>query len=156
MEKFIKVVKILLNTLMTIILIVGIAFILLYVIGIEPYVVETGSMEPTIQTGSLSFINKHVSYDSIQENDIIAFTVETGNKVTHRAIKITEEGIETKGDRNKVSDGISTTRKNYIGKNIFSIPKARIYCKAYANNKGKNYFRNSYCSNFFIFVFYGR
>jgi len=137
MEKLIKVIKVLINTLMTLILIIGILFIFLYLIGIVPYVVETGSMRPVIKPGSLCFVNKHVSYYDIKENDIIAYTASTGDKITHRAIKITEEGIETKGDANERSDGISTTRDNYIGKNIFSIPKLGYGVKLIQTTRGK-------------------
>ena len=42
--------------------------------------------------------------------------------VTHRVISILEEGIETKGDSNEISDGISTTEENFCGKTLFSIP----------------------------------
>ena len=80
-------------------------------------------MEPAIETGSLSFVNKHAKYDNIKVNDVIAYTAPTGDKVTHRVVNITEEGMETQGDRNNTSDGISTNRDNFIGKNIFSIPK---------------------------------
>lgn len=48
MDKFIKVIKVLTNALMTLVLIIGIAFIFLYFIGVEPFVVESGSMQPTI------------------------------------------------------------------------------------------------------------
>lgn len=137
MDKTIKVIKAVINALMTLILIFGILFILLYVIGIEPFVVESGSMQPTIQTGSLSFINKNVDYENIKANDVIAFKAPTGNLVTHRVINITEEGFETKGDSNDVSDGISTTKENYIGKNIFSIPKVGILVKLIQTTKGK-------------------
>lgn len=137
MEKMSKAIKVLVNILMTTILIIGVLFIFLYLIGIEPFVVESGSMSPTIQTGSLSFINKHISYDEIKENDIIAFEDHIGNFVTHRVIQITEEGLETKGDSNNTSDGISTNRNNYIGKNIFSIPKAGFFIKTMQTTKGK-------------------
>lgn len=137
MNLFIKVIKGFINSLMTLIIIIGIIFIALYVIGIEPFVVVSGSMEPTIHTGSLSFINKHVKYESIKENDIIAFTIGTGDKVTHRVVKITEEGFETKGDANDVSDGVSTTRINFIGKNVFSIPKVGYAVKLIQTKKGK-------------------
>ena len=80
-------------------------------------------MEPALHKGSLCFINKHIKYENIKENDIIAFNLKTGEKVTHRVIHITDQGFETKGDFNNSSDGISTTKNNYIGKNIFSIPK---------------------------------
>ncbi len=137
MNLFIKGIKELINSLMTLVLIIGTIFIALYVFGIEPFVVISGSMEPTIQVGSLSFVNKHVKYESIKENDVIAFTLGTGDKVTHRVVKITEEGLETKGDANSVSDGISTTKMNYIGKNIFSIPKVGFAVRLIQTTKGK-------------------
>lgn len=137
MNLFIKVIKELINSLMTLVLIIGTIFIALYVFGIEPFVVISGSMEPTIKVGSLSFVNKHVKYESIKENDVIAFTLGTGDKVTHRVVKITEEGLETKGDANSVSDGISTTKMNYIGKNIFSIPKVGFAVRLIQTTKGK-------------------
>ena len=137
MEKVQKVIKVLINTLMTLILIVGIVFILLLMMGFEPYVVASGSMQPAIQTGSLSFINKHTKYQDVKENDIIAFKASTGDKVTHRAISIKDEGIETKGDSNENSDGITTTESNFIGKNIFSIPKLGYVVKFIQTTRGK-------------------
>lgn len=137
MKLFMKCMKYVLDFFMTVVIILGLAFVILYLVGIEPFVVQSGSMEPAIQTGSLSFINKHVDYSSIKENDIIAFEISSGAKVTHRAISITEEGIETKGDANDVSDGISTTKENYIGKNIFSIPKVGILVKQIQTTRGK-------------------
>lgn len=137
MNTFMKVIKGLINSLMTLVLIIGTTFIALYVIGIEPFVVVSGSMEPTIHTGSLSFVNKHAKYESIKENDVIAFTLRTGDKVTHRVVKITEEGMETKGDANSVSDGALTTKMNFIGKNMFSIPKIGYGVKLIQTKKGK-------------------
>ena len=123
MSKYIDFIKASINLIMTIIIILGIIIIALYIIGIEPFVVESGSMEPALHKGSLCFINKHIKYENIKENDIIAFNLKTGEKVTHRVIHITDQGFETKGDFNNSSDGISTTKNNYIGKNVFSIPK---------------------------------
>ena len=137
MDKFIKVIKVLINTLMTLILIIGTAFIILYFVGIEPFVVESGSMQPTIQAGSVSFINKNIKYNNIKENDVIAFKSTNGAKVTHRVIKITKQGFETKGDSNNKSDGISTTQSNYMGKNIFSIPKLGNVVKFMQTTKGR-------------------
>ena len=137
MEKVQKAIKVLVNTMMILILIIGIVFIILFVIGIEPFVVKSGSMQPAIQTGSLCFINKNIKYEEIKENDIIAFISPTENKVTHRVVKIREEGFETKGDSNKYTDGISTTKNNYIGKNIFSIPKLGYVVKFIQTTRGK-------------------
>lgn len=137
MDKLLKIIKAFINALMTLILILGISFILLYIIGIVPFVVESGSMRPAIQTGSLCFINKHINYKDIKENDIIAYKTSSGAKVTHRVIKKLAEGLETKGDANEVSDGISTTENNYIGKNIFSIPKLGYLIKLMQTTIGK-------------------
>ena len=137
MEITIKVIKAFINALMTLTLIFGIIFIVLFIIGIVPYVVLSGSMEPTIQKGSLCFINTHSKYNEIKNNDIIAYTASTGDKVTHRAINITEEGIETKGDKNNASDGITTTENNFIGKNIFSVPKVGYLVKQIQTTRGR-------------------
>lgn len=137
MEGLQKVIRILVNILMTLILIIGGTFIILFIFGIQPFVVETGSMSPAITQGSLSFINKNIEYSQIKENDIIAFTASSGDKVTHRVVSITDEGFETKGDSNENTDGISTTKKNYMGKNVFSIPKLGLVVKVLQTVKGK-------------------
>ena len=136
-KNIMRIIKIITDAILSIIIILGIAFIVLFFCGIEPFVVETGSMKPTIEVGSISFINKNVKYEDIKENDVIAFNIKTGKKVTHRAIKITEQGIETKGDANNSSDGVSTTKENYIGKNIFSIPKLGLIIKFFQTRGGK-------------------
>lgn len=137
MKNYIKVIKAIINALMTLILIIGIVFIVLFIIGIEPSVVESGSMEPSVHVGSLCFINKHYKYDKIKKGDIIAFEIPGGQKATHRVINKTEEGLQTKGDSNEEPDGIITTEENYYGKNIFSIPKVGYAIKATQTTKGR-------------------
>ena len=90
--------------------------------GIVPGIVLSGSMEPEIQTGSLSFVNKRTSYEDIRKGDIIAFETSLGTVVTHRVICVTDSGLETKGDANEISDGITTTEDNLKGKYLFRIP----------------------------------
>lgn len=137
MEKFLNILKAILNVILTIIIIVGIIFIGLYIIGIEPSVVQSGSMESQIETGSVCFINKLTKFEDIKENDVIAFKLPTGVGVTHRVIKITNEGFTTKGDNNETEDLIKTTKENYIGKNIFSIPKVGYAVKLIQTPRGK-------------------
>ena len=137
MDSSIKVIKAFINALMTLIIIIGIVFVLLFLIGIRPFVVLSGSMEPTIHKGSISLINVNYQYSKIKNNDIIAYTATSGDKVTHRVINITEEGMETKGDKNDSSDGFSTTEENYIGKNIFSIPGVGYIVKNIQTRRGK-------------------
>ena len=137
MNKIVSIFRGLLNTLMTLIIIIGIVLILLYLKGIEPFIVLSGSMEPTIETGSISFIDKRVEYEKIKENDVIAFEASELAKVTHRVTSISKEGLETKGDANNSADGILTTKTNYIGKNVFSIPKVGYVVRIIQTRTGK-------------------
>ncbi len=137
MEKVLKFVKVLTNTLTTIIIIVGLVFLLLYAIGIEPYVVQSGSMEDEIKTGSLSFINKRVKYEDVKEGDIIGYTSTTDKKVLHRIIKVESDGIRTKGDANEDMDGNIITEQNYIGKAIFWVPEVGYAVNAMQTGRGR-------------------
>ena len=104
-------------------LFIGLICILaLSLLGITPYTVTSGSMEPNIHTGSLCFVNTRTDYEDIEVGDVVVFSTATGSKVTHRVISITDDGFETKGDNNDNSDGVSTTKSNFYGKTLFSIP----------------------------------
>ena len=95
--------------------------LILQIKGIQPYAVVSGSMEPDIHVGSMCFIDTEVPYSRIREGDVIAFS-QSDFQVTHRVIGISDQGLETKGDANAHSDGITTTQKNYLGKNMGSVP----------------------------------
>ena len=132
-----KIIKQIINVLTTIIIGVGVLILVLYLFGIVPYVVLSGSMEPTIDTGSLCFINKNAKYEDVKEKDIIAFKLSDGTLVTHRAIEITETGIVTKGDNNDGADSNQVKKDNFVGKNLFWIPKVGYAVKAFQSTKGK-------------------
>jgi signal peptidase len=132
-----KIIKKIIDVLTTIIICVWCLFLILYVCGFVPYVVLSGSMEPTIETGSVCFINKHAKIENIKERDIIAFKMKDGTLVTHRAIKIDDSGIVTKGDNNKVADSNVVNKGNFVGKNLFWIPKVGYVVKAFQTTKGK-------------------
>ena len=132
-----KIIKSILNIIMTIIIIVGSVFVILSCIGIQPYVVESGSMQPDIPTGSLCFINKKAKYENMKVGDIIAFKINSNAFATHRIVSITNEGFETKGDANNVIDNIITTKDNYIGQNIFSIPYVGLWVLVIQTTRGK-------------------
>lgn len=93
-----------------------------YLLGLKPYIVRSGSMEPAVRTGSLCLVDTKASYGCVREGDIIAYESSLGMYVTHRVIRITEEGMETKGDSNLTADGISVTEKNFMGITRCSIP----------------------------------
>ena len=97
-------------------------------IGLKPYVVLSGSMEPQYHVGSLIYV-KPVDYKTLQAGDDITYMVSDDTVVTHRIIEVLIDGEDpdtiryfTQGIANKAPDGISVHYKNIIGKPIFSIP----------------------------------
>ena len=93
-----------------------------YLFGMKTGVIKSGSMEPTIQTGSYIYI-KPQSADTIKEGDVIAFY--SGDMiVAHRAIEIrnAENCIVTKGDNNESKDIAPVPYENVIGKVVFHVP----------------------------------
>lgn len=90
-------------------------------LGYETITVMSGSMEPAIHTGAMAIVDTNASYDEVAVNDVVAHESPMG-LVAHRAISVTDKGIETKGDANDNSDGISTTQDNFYGIILFTIP----------------------------------
>jgi signal peptidase I len=98
--------------------------------GIKFYTVQSGSMEPSIHTGSI-VVSK--PSDKYNKGDIITFK---GAKdklaqipkytTTHRIYEVTtkdgKEEYVTKGDANNVPDATSASKDLVLGKTIFSIP----------------------------------
>jgi len=87
--------------------------------------VMSGSMEPTIKTGSIVFVKPSSDY---KVDDIISFS-ESGNinqSTTHRIIEIIQSDgrifYKVKGDANDAADWRETPKENVIGKVLFSIP----------------------------------
>ncbi|MDO4869536.1 MAG: signal peptidase I [Bacillota bacterium] len=87
--------------------------------GARPAVVLSGSMEPTIKTGSLAIINTRE--DEFREKDIAAF--ETGGAlVIHRLVEHSKSGWITKGDANESSDPWRIKNEEIKGTIVFWIP----------------------------------
>ena len=85
----------------TILFVVGAGFLVgIKGFGYNEYVVLSGSMEPSIMTGALAFVNTKDL--NVQEGDVIAFTIDRedadlsydtdATTVTHRVIKINTDG----------------------------------------------------------------
>lgn len=109
----------------------------LYLAGYRFYVVRSGSMEPYIHTGSMEIVDCRSRYSGIQEGDVVCFASAGGMPVIHRVAHVTEEGLETQGDANDVSDGITVSPENYIGKAVFQIPCAGYAAAFAASKKGR-------------------
>ncbi len=132
-----KILKIIVNLLLVLILVTGIGCVAMMVIGIQPYVVVSGSMEPAIPTGSLCFIDKRVDFSQVSSGMVIAFSSTDGTMITHRVVRNTNGGWATKGDANKVEDPGVVTASNYVGRNINHIPKLGFMLESVRDGNGK-------------------
>lgn len=94
--------------------------------GWQAFGVLSGSMEPTIETGALVFIDKNVEPASLQEGDVIAFEVagDSGAVCTHRIVEVNDDQtFTTKGDNNDAVDANAVPYSKVLGKTAdISIP----------------------------------
>lgn len=116
------------GVLVGIVVLLAVALVGVRLIGLQPYVVLSGSMEPTYHVGSLIYV-KEVDYKELKVGDPITYMVSQDTVVTHRIIEVLvdEEDPETiryftQGDANDIPDGSSVHYKNIIGKPVFSVP----------------------------------
>ena len=107
----------------TAVIMLGLILAVLYLCGIRLYHVKSGSMGELLPIGSVCFVSTYSNYDDISFGDVISFQIDDV-KVTHRAIKVTAEGIYTQGDMNETAETDPVTKENYIGKTVFALPYA--------------------------------
>ena len=116
------------SLLVGIVVLLAIALVGVRIIGLQPYAVLSGSMEPTYHVGSLIYV-KTVDYKELQIGDPITYMISQDTVVTHRIIEVIADEEDpdtiryfTKGDANDTPDGSSVHCKNILGKPLFSIP----------------------------------
>lgn len=85
------------------------------------FLVQSGSMEPSIMTGDIIIIEK---LDRYQKNDVITFENQQQRRVTHRVVDIqNNQYLTTKGDANRSRDNEKITIDQVLGKVVLVIPK---------------------------------
>ena len=106
------------------VLLVGTRFI-----GLMPFTVLSGSMEPVYSAGDLIYV-KEVDPFELEEGTIITFMISEETIATHRIVEVVPDAeddtvirFKTKGDANESEDGGLVHYKNVIGAPIFSVPK---------------------------------
>ena len=104
----------------TVLVLAGLLFLLMKAGGMTLYVVLSGSMNPTIETGSIVVVDtKEKDY---MIGDIITFQIEE-QLVTHRIVEMEQGIIKTKGDANAMPDSKLITKYQIKGKVKHVIPK---------------------------------
>ncbi|MEA2056711.1 MAG: signal peptidase I [Patescibacteria group bacterium] len=98
--------------------------------GMRVFVVQSGSMEPSIKTGSLVLV---AAQDEYQKDDVITFKrdlkvslKDANSTATHRVIEVKDdEGratFTTKGDANNTPDSEDVEIARVLGKVLLSVP----------------------------------
>ena len=97
-------------------------------VGLTPYTVLSGSMEPKYHVGSLIYVQK-TDPMILEVGDPVTYRMPDGTVVTHRIIEVLTDESEpdtlyfaTKGDANATPDSAAVHYRNVIGKPVFSIP----------------------------------
>ena len=116
------------TVLVALVVILAILLVGVRLVGLTPYVVLSGSMEPTYHTGSLIYVKK-VDPFTIEPGTPITFMMDEDTIATHRVVGVVPDEedstvirFRTKGDANDAEDGTLVHYKNVIGTPVFSIP----------------------------------
>lgn len=131
------------GVLVGIVVLLAIALVGVRLVGLQPFVVLSGSMEPTYHVGSLIYV-KSVDYKELKVGDPITYMISQDTVVTHRIIEVLVDEEDpntiryfTQGDANEQPDGTSVHYKNIIGKPVFSIPYLGYVSNYIQNPPGK-------------------
>ena len=116
------------GVLLGIVVLLAVALVGVRLVGLQPFVVLSGSMEPEYHVGSLIYV-KSVDYKDLQVGDDITYMLDKDTVVTHRIIEVLADEDDpetlryfTQGIANDVPDATSVHYKNIIGKPVFTIP----------------------------------
>ena len=110
------------------------------VFGYEMYTVISGSMEPSIPTGSLVYF-KDMEPQDVADGDVIAFYGghDSNAIITHRVVKnrVVMGEFVTKGDANEKEDMNPIPYMNFLGRVELSIPVVGELAQMLTSMEGK-------------------
>ena len=104
---------------------IGVAMLAFPIFGNKAFIVRSGSMQPSIDIGSVVIVRPNTSYKA---GDVVAFRSAKNSKttITHRVSSV-ENGpsglyYKTKGDANSTIDGWEVKPSQLIGKMFVVVP----------------------------------
>lgn len=120
------------NVITTVLVVAAVTCVILLVgvrlLGLNPYAVISGSMEPEYSVGSLLYVMK-VDTSSLKAGDDITFMLDEDTMATHRIVEVLPDKndpsvvrFRTKGIANEYADSVPVHSDNVVGKPVFSIP----------------------------------
>lgn len=107
------------------------------IMGLQPYAIISGSMEPAYPTGSLVYAQP-VSGEDLQPGEVAAFWRD-GDVIVHRvdSIDATEKEFVAKGDANDDVDLRPVPFHEVLGRVVFSVPYVGYFLMALGSLEGK-------------------
>ena len=116
-----KIYSVLVTIFTVIVLIFGLVTAVPPIFGIKCYTVKSGSMEPVLQVGALTYINTNNTTPDV--DDIAVYRIDDKTFVCHRVVRKTDDGYIFKGDANNSPDSVVVSQENIVGTYIFDIPE---------------------------------
>lgn len=116
------------TVLVALVVLLALALVGVRLIGLRPFAVLSGSMEPEYRVGSLVYVKKAEPAD-LKVGDVITFMMDENTVVTHRITEIVSDESDpdtrrfrTKGDGNDAEDGSLVHYKNVLGRVALTVP----------------------------------
>lgn len=112
---------------MVVVLLVGLlASHAIGLMGLRPYIIRGGSMEPTIPLGSVVAV-ANVSIGDVHAGDVLTMQQPGKPVITHRILRLLHDAdgsvsMVTKGDANAHTDGAAVPASAILGRVSFSVP----------------------------------
>jgi signal peptidase len=111
-----------------VIVVMAILLVGVRIVGIHPYTVLSGSMEPTYHVGSMIYVKK-LPASELGEGDPVTFYLSGSTVATHRIVEVVIDPnypdvrlFRTQGDANDVPDANLLSPDKVIGKPLFTVP----------------------------------
>ena len=145
--------------LVAIVVILAFALVGVRLLGLNPFVVLSGSMEPTYHVGSLIYVKEVEDPRALPDGTVITYMISEDTVVTHRIVTAVPDEDDptviryrTKGDANDAEDGTLLHYKNIIGTPVFAVPKLG-YLASYIQNPPGSYMAMCIGAIFILLLF---
>jgi len=109
--------------------IIGVLALILVLAGFRPFILKSESMEPVYTKGSLCWVNTRVDLDSVEIGDVLVYRSPANTLVLHRLVEkmstddYTSLPVTMQGDANSMSQDVTLSNINFIGREAFTIPR---------------------------------
>jgi len=90
-------------------------------VGLQAYVVRTGSMSPTIQPGDA--VLDTAGHPDLRRGEVVTFRLADGGLVTHRVHTVRGDAVKTKGDANRTPDPWTVAPDQVVGTVRHTLPR---------------------------------